>query len=218
MSHLPNLGLKTWGKGDRLTAEQLNANFVALLGAIETCMHTALSPDPASVANEVAIAGHANRLNTLERMLQMHERQRNEKAWAPLSHVAALMQLMLEIRGPLDDRAGKLLAAQEEARGQHDNLARRLQRLEQQPEAAMAEDFRALAQEFQRIADKEHMLLAQVIGLRHEVMHLTNMAKGHARNRNEMEYAPLSTVGHLLQRIREIEARLPAGDAKVAAS
>jgi hypothetical protein len=206
---LPNIGLKTWGKGDRLSAEQLNHNFAALLGAIEICMVAALSPDQSSVQNEVALAAHATRLDTLERMQLMHDRQRNEKQWAPLAHVAALMQLMLEIRGPLSDRADELLAAQGEARTRHVEHDRRLARLEQQPEPATREDCEALAKEVQRLSLFEHNLLVQVHALRRETHTLIEMAKGHARQRNEMEYAPLAVAGHLLQRVKDIEARLP---------
>ena len=209
MSHLPDIALAKFEAKKPLRAEDLNRNFAILLGAIEVCMHAALSPDAATNANEVHIAAHGDRLDMLERMQMMHERQRNEKAWAPLAHVAALMQLMLEIRGPLDDRARELLAAQDEARGQHDDLARRLQRLEQQPEPALAEDFQALAKDCDTIAQKAHIALTQAVALRQEVGQLRKLALGHDRLANRMEYAPLSTVGFILQRIREIEARLP---------
>lgn len=209
MSHLPDLKLTTFERGKPLAAAELNHNFALLLGAIETAMVTALSPDPAAVQSEVHIAAHARRLDTLERLQLMHDRQRNEKQWAPLAHVAALMQLMLEIRGPLSDRADELLAAQGEARTQHDGLARRVQRLEQQPEPASREDCEALAKEVTRLSLFEHNLLVQVHALRRETHTLIEMAKGHARQRNEMEYAPLAVAGHLLQRVKDIEARLP---------
>ena len=51
--------------------------------------------------------------------------------------------------------------------------------------------------------------MVQAVALRQEVGQLRKLALGHDRLANRMEYAPLSTVGHLLQRIREIEARLP---------
>jgi len=53
------------------------------------------------------------------------------------------------------------------------------------------------------------MLLAQTIALRSEVAALRELALGHDRNANRMEFAPLSTVGHLLQRIMALEARVP---------
>ena len=209
MSHLPNLGLKTWGKGDKLSAEQLNSNFAALLQAVEVCMVAALSPDPAGVANEVHIANHATRLDTIERMLTLHERQRNEKAWAPLAHVSALMQLMLEIRGPLAAKAEQLQDAQQAVLQLHADVVRRVQRLEQAPEYAMQADHAALAADCDTIAQKAHVAMVQAVALRQEVGQLRKLALGRDRLANRMEYAPLSTVGHILQRIREIEARLP---------
>jgi hypothetical protein len=50
------------------------------------------------------------------------------------------------------------------------------------------------------------MLLAQTIALRAEVSMLREMAMGHARQRNEIEYTPLATTAHLLERIMKLEA------------
>ena len=37
---------------------------------------------------------------------------------------------------------------------------------------------------------------------------LRKLALGHDRNANRLEFAPLATVAHLLQRVMEIEKRL----------
>lgn len=210
MAHLPPIGLKVWAKNDRLSASDLNSNFQALLDSVEIVMGAALMPDPVGVGNEVAIASHGARLAALERMVQLHARQRNEKEWAPMAHLGAVMQMVLELRGPVSERADGLLAAQKEARTQHDELTTRVARLEQQPEAATQEDFAELAQEFRRIAAKEHMLMAQVIALRHEVGLLRKMAMGHARERNEIQYATMAHVGAVVQMVKDLAARLPA--------
>lgn len=208
MSHL-QVALPRFEKGKPLNAADLNSAFQQLYAAIEVCMHAALTPDAATNANEVHIAAHGDRLDMLERMQMMHERQRNEKAWAPLAHVAALMQLMLEIRGPLAEKADALQEAQEQVLELHADLVRRVQRLEQAPEYAMKADHEALAADCETIAQKAHIAMVQAVALRQEVGQLRKLALGHDRLANRMEYAPLSTVGHLLQRIREIEARLP---------
>lgn len=208
MSHL-QVALPRFEKGKPLNAADLNSAFQILLGAIEVCMHAALTPDAATNANEVHIAAHADRLDMLERMQMMHERQRNEKAWAPLAHVSALMQLMLEIRGPLAAKAEQLQDAQEAVLQLHADVVRRVQRLEQAPEYAEKADHAALAADCDSIAQKAHVAMVQAVALRQEVGQLRKLALGHDRLANRMEYAPLSTVGHLLQRIREIEARLP---------
>lgn len=209
MSHLPDIRLPRFEKGRPLNAADLNNAFQLLLGAIEVCMHAALTPDAATNANEVMIAAHGDRLDMLERMQMMHERQRNEKAWAPLAHVAALMQLMLEIRGPLVARAEQLHEACSDIRQLHAELVRRVQRLEQAPEYAMQADHEVLAADCERIAQKAHIAMVQAVALRQEVGVLQKMMAAHERQRNEKQYMPLSTGGHLLQRIREIEARLP---------
>lgn len=209
MSHLPDIALTKFEAKKPLRADDLNRNFAILLGAIEVCMHAALTPDAATNANEVHIANHAARLDAIERMLTLHERQRNEKAWAPLAHVAALMQLMLEIRGPLAAKAEQLQQAQVEVLQLHADVLRRVQRLEQAPEYAMAADHKALAADCDTIAQKAHVAMVQAVALRQEVGQLRKLALGHDRLANRMEYAPLSTVGFILQRIREIEARLP---------
>lgn len=209
MAHLPPIGLKVWAKNERLSAADLNRNFAALLDAVDIVMNAALMPDGVGVQNEIALAEHRDRIARLEGMVQLHARQRNEKEWAPMAHLGAVMQMVLELRGPVSERADGLLAAQAEARTQHDNVARRVARLEQQPESATQEDFTALAQEFQRIAAKEHMLLAQIIALRHEVGLLRKMAMGHARERNEIEYATMAHLGAVLQMVKDLAARVP---------
>lgn len=210
MSHLPDIGLRTWKRGESLNAAELNSNFQKLLQALETVMHVALTPDAAGVANEVHIASHEQRLAALESMVQLHARQRNEREWAPLAHVAALMQLMLEIRGPLAAKADALQHAVEQTLHLHDSLILRLQRLEQAPEYATQEDHAALSADCATIAQKAQIAMVQAVSLRQEVGTLRKLALGHDRLANRMEYAPLSTVGHVLQRIREIEARLGA--------
>jgi len=90
---------------------------------------------------------------------------------------------------------------------EHDDLDRRLRRIEQQPDTATQEDFAALALDHKRLALKEHMLLSQTIALRAEVSILREMVMGHARQRNEVEYTPLSTTAHLLERIMKLEER-----------
>jgi hypothetical protein len=209
MSHLPDLRLPEFKKGQPLSAADLNKGFALLQGAVEIAMHAALTPDPAGVGNEVKLTAHATRLDAIERMLAMHERQRNEKEWAPLAHVAALMQLMLEIRGPLAAKADALQEAHAEALALHADVVRRVQRLEQAPEYAMQADHQALADDCAGVAQKAHIAMVQAVALRQEVAGLRKLALGHDRLANRMEYAPLSTIGHLLQRIREIEARLP---------
>lgn len=207
--HLNGPELKTWKKGDGLGATDLNGNFGILADRIERVMVQALMPDQANVSLEMRLRALAERIEALEHLTAMHARQRNEREWAPLSHVGALVQMVNEVKRQMENACRRIEEMQVVLSLDHDDLHRRIARIEQQPDAAREEDFTALARDHERLALKEHMLLAQIIALRHETRILRELTMGHDREANRMEFAPLSTIGHLLQRIGEIEKRLP---------
>lgn len=209
MAHLNGHKLTKWNKGDGLTADALNGNFAALADRVEAAMATALMPDPANVALEMGLGRLATRIDALEHLTAMHARQRNEKEWAPLSHLGGLVVLVNETCAKLEDATRRIEETHASLAVEHDDLDRRIARIEQQPDSAAQEDFTVLARDHERLALKEHMLLSQVIALRHEVRVLRDLASAKDRVANRLEFAPMSYVGHLLQRIREIEARLP---------
>lgn len=208
MSHLPDIALKTWKRGDGLAASDLTANFEKLLGLIDICMHTALTPDPVGRALEPKLSAAEERLDRIERMLCMHERQRNEKQWATLAHVAGVMQLVQSLIGPVTQNAERLLAAHAQAQVIYDDLVRRLVRLEQQPDYALAEDHAGLAQAHRTLKAQADMTLGQATALRHELIYLRGLQEGNERLRNEKQYMPLASGGALLQRIMDLEKRL----------
>ncbi|HEY2538222.1 MAG TPA: hypothetical protein VGI28_01790 [Stellaceae bacterium] len=208
MGHLNGHSLVTWKKGDGLVAADLNANFTALADRIEAAMATALMPDPANVSLEMQLRGLGERIAALESLTAMHARQRNEREWAPLSHLGAVLQRVNDMQRQVENAVSRIEELYAALAVDHDDLHRRILRIEQQPEAAPKEDFAVLAAHHDRIALKEHMLLAQVIALRHETGILRDLALGKDRQANRLEFAPMSYVGHLLQRIREIEERL----------
>ncbi len=209
MAHLNGHALKAWDKGDQLRAIDLNANFAALADRVEAAMAQALQPDPANVALEMRLAAQQRRIEALEALTTMHARQRNEREWAPLSHLGALVVMVNEAREKFDHAVARLDEMHVALGSDHDDLHRRLLRIEQQPEMADKESFAALAGDHERLALKEHMLLAQIIALRHEISILRDLALGRDRVANRLEFAPMAYVGHLLERIRGIEARLP---------
>lgn len=209
MAHLNGHSLTRWNKGDQLRADALNGNFAALADMAHAAMAQALQPDPANVALEMAIGRLAERIAALEHLTAMHARQRNEKEWAPLSHVGAIVVLVNELRRHVDKAILRIDELHAALVCDHDDLHRRIARIEQQPEAAHKEEFTVLAAQHERLALKEHMLLAQVIALRHETSILRDLALGRDRQANRLEFAPMAYVGHLLERIRGIEARLP---------
>lgn len=211
MAHLNGHSLKTWKKGDGLTADALNGNFLALADRVETAMAQALMPDPAAVGLEMAIGRLADRVAALEHLTAMHARQRNEKEWAPLSHLGALVTLVNQATRKLEDATRRIDETHAGLAVDHDDLHRRIARIEQQPDSATQEDFTVLARDHERLALKEHMLLAQVIALRHEVRVLRDLATAKDRVANRLEFAPMSYVGFVLQRLKELEARLPDG-------
>jgi hypothetical protein len=207
MAHLNGQTLQTWKKGDQLNAPDLNGNFTILADRIERTMAQALLPDPANTDLQMRMRAIVERIARLEDLTAMHARQRNEREWAPLSHLGALVVLVNEANRRFEDACRRIDEMHARRGVEHDDLNRRLQRFEQQPDSASQEDFAALADDHDRLALKEHMLLAQIIALRHEVTILRELALGHDREANRKEYAPLSTVGHLLQRIMALEAK-----------
>lgn len=205
MAHLNGRSLQSWKKGEGLAAADLNSNFDILAERIETTMARVVMPEPAVVDLEMRHAAVAQRVQRLEELTNMHARQRNEREWAPLSHVGALVVLVNDANRRMEDACRRIEEMHAGLGVEHEDLDRRLQRLEQQPDAAAQEDFAVLSRDHDRLALKEHMLLAQVIALRHEVTLLREMAMGHARQRNEVEWTPLSTTAHLLERIMKLE-------------
>lgn len=207
MAHLNGQALQRWKKGDGLTADALNSNFAVLADRLERVMAQALMPDPAAVALEMKLAAQERRIAALENLTTMHARQRNEREYAPLSHVGALVTMVNDLRRTLEEAVLRLDQMHAALSVDHDDLHRRVARLEQHPEAADKESFAALVRDHDRLALKEHMLLSQIIALRHETGILRELALGHEREANRLEYAPMSHVGHLLQRIMALEAK-----------
>jgi hypothetical protein len=207
MSHLPDIKLRIFEARKPLAAADLNGNFTTLLNLIEVAMVAALQPDPAGVGNEVKLGNHEHRIAAIEGLVAMHARQRNEKEWAPMAHLTAVMQQVRELREPVQNAQKQLLRAHARAEALHDGQHERISRLEQQPEAATKEDHDALFKEHRSVAEIQRMVLAQVIALRHEVGILREAALGHDREANRREYAPMATVAHLLRRIMDLEKR-----------
>ena len=207
MAHLNGQSLKAWSKGDGLAAIDLNSNFAILADRIERVMVQALMPDQANTDLQMRHAALTERIGRLEDLTSMHARQRNEKEWAPLSHLGALVTMVNETNRRFEDACRRIDGMHARRGVEHEDLGRRLARIEQQPDSATQEDFAALARDHERLLLKEHMLLAQVIALRHEVSLLRELALGHDRNANRMQFAPLATVAHLLGRIMKLEQR-----------
>ena len=207
MGHLPDARLKTWKQGDALRAADLSRNFQVLADQVQTAVAIALTPDEATQAHKAVLQTHTERLDRIEAMLQLHARQRTEKEWAPLAHLGAVLVRLQQLQETVNDVAGRLEQALKKAQALHDGQERRLARLEQQPEPATLEDHRALAKSHADLKIKEHMLLAQIIALRSEVIALRGIAMGKDREANRLEFAPLSYIGAILARLQALEAK-----------
>jgi hypothetical protein len=207
MGHLPAHALNQFERGKPLTAAALNANFLTLLALIENLAREMRTPASTVVALETDAASATKRIEALEHLTAMHARQRNEKEWAPLSHIGALVQMVNGVAREFRTAADQLDVAHAGLGVDHDDLHRRLLVLEQQPQSAMQEDFVALIKDHERIALKEHMLLSQIIALRHEVGLLRELALGRDRQANRLEFAPMSYIGQILQRLNALEAK-----------
>jgi hypothetical protein len=205
VAYLPDDGLVIWGRGDQLTADGLNGNFATLRGYAEQALMRALTPDPAVVGLEMRLNGIDARLERIEGLLEMHARQRNEKEWAPLAHLGGVLQRLDGLQRLTEASVARLEEACEAAQAMHEDQHRRLARLEQQPEAATAEDLKRLRSAHRKSARQAALALGQAIGLRQEVSHYRTLAEGHDRLANRLEFAPLATVAHLLERLMRLE-------------
>jgi len=207
MGHLADNGLLVWDRGEPLAAADLNGNFAILREYAERALSQALTPDAAVVALEMRLGRLEARLDRVEHMLTMHERQRNEREWAPLSHLGGVLQRVDRLQQSVETAVARLEQMFATTDKIHNDQHLRLSHLEQQPEAATLEQFQTLAAEHHDTAQKAHVSLGQAIGLRAEVAHVRRIAEGHDREANRREYAPLSTVAHLYERILKLEER-----------
>jgi len=207
MAHLNGQALQIWNKGDSLTADALNANFQIIADRLERVMAQALLPDAANTDLQMRMRAIVERICRLEDLTAMHARQRNEKEWAPLSHLGAVLVRVAQLQQSVEDAVARLEAAHGEIIATHDSQHVRISRLEQQPEPATAEAHNELAYLHASTMQKAKMALGQAIALRHEITILRALALGHDRQANRLEFAPLSTVAHLLERIMKLEAR-----------
>ena len=205
MAHLNGQALQTWNKGDSLTADALNANFQIIADRLERVMAQALLPDAANTDLQMRMRAIVERVSRLEDLTAMHARQRNEREWAPLSHLGAVLVRVADLQKSVEDAVARLEKAHAEIIATHDRQHVRISRLEQQPEAASVEAHNELAYLHADTMQKAKMALGQAIALRHEITILRALALGHDRQANRLEFAPLSTVGHLLQRIMALE-------------
>lgn len=205
MGYLPDNGLTVWGQGDQLTAQALNDNFLRLKEYAEQAVTIAMSPDVAVVRLEMRLAGIDERLDRIEQLLAMHERQRNEKEWAPLAHLGGVLQRLDGLQSLVEASVARLEEAHSAAQAMHEDQHRRLARLEQQPEMATAEAHGKLVKAHRKSARQASLALGQAVGLRQEVAETRRIAEAHDRVANRLEFAPMATMAALLERIMRLE-------------
>lgn len=205
MGYLPDNGLTVWGQGDQLTARDLNDNFLRLKEYAEQAVTIAMSPDVAVVRLEMRLAEIDERLDRIEQLLAMHERQRNEKEWAPLAHLGGVLQRLDGLQRMTEDAVARLETAHAAAQAMHEDQHRRLARLEQQPEMATAEAHGKLVKQHRKSARQASLALGQAVGLRQEVAETRRIAEAHDRVANRLEFAPMATMAALLERIMRLE-------------
>ena len=140
-------------------------------------------------------------------MLAAHERQRNEREYAPLSSLGGVLLRLDGLQRITEAAVERLEETFTATDAMHHDQHVRLSRLEQQPDAATAAEHRQLARAQERSARTADAALGQAIGLRAEVAATRRIAEGHDRVANRREYAPLATVAHLLDRLQQLEAK-----------
>lgn len=121
MSNFPDAPeLKQWQRGEPLTADALNANFMLLLGLIETCMGKLSQPIEEARAAERTVETFRSELAAMRAHLMQRQRLRNEQQYAPLAMVGELQksqsQLVRSFQRQLDDLQAALSDARRQAR------------------------------------------------------------------------------------------------------
>jgi hypothetical protein len=207
MAPLNGHKLQRWDKGDQLAAQDLNGNFAMLYDMAASAMVRAQQPDPAAVGLEMAQERLAKRVAALEHQTAMHAHQRNEKQYVPLSHLGAMVTMVNDLRGEVETAIRRTDQTHAALNVDHDDLHRRLLRVEQHPDTPSKEAFAVLVSDQEDVALELQAALAQIVELRHEVGILRDLALGRDRVANRLEYAPLAYVGELLKRLEVLEAR-----------
>jgi len=206
VTHLPGAEIIEFRPGP-LKADALNQAFKTMRSMVEEAARLALTPDPVVVGLEMALGRLDGRVQALERLSLLHERQRNEKEWAPLAHLGAVLTRLDALQTMVQQAVDRLDAQLAQSATLHTSISRQLGVLRQKPDPASQEDLDRLADSHHELKTKEHMLLAQTLALRAEVGILRELALGHDRQANRLEFAPLSYVAAILSRLQALEER-----------
>lgn len=206
MGHLPDNGLVVWHRGEQLTADGLNGNFATLREYAERALTQALMPDPAVVALEMRLGRIENRLASLEDHVTRSARERGEMEWTPLAYFGGMLQRLDGLQELVEAAASTLQETFRKTERLQTDQDRRLQVLEQQPEAAEAEAFRFLELDYQEMARVVRGLVAETREMREMLAYVKRTAEGSDREANRQQYTPLAVTAEMLKRLEALEA------------
>lgn len=199
--------LQRWSKGDQLTADGLNSNFLLLYEMVIEALAASKMPDPANVALEMKTGRLAERVEGLEKLTSLQAHQRNEPQYVPLSYLGSMVNQVNDLRGEVETAIARANEMHAGLGAEHDDLNTRLCRVEQKPEAAAQEEFAVLVGNYKALALKAERMFAEIVELRHEVRILREWMSGTDQRVNRVQYAPMAYLAEVLKRIEKLEAR-----------
>lgn len=196
-------------KGKQISASGLNGNFRKLAELLLELQISERTPAPVVVDLEVALAKLEERTKTLEKLSAMHERQRNEREYAPLSSVGALLVRMNQLQERFDEAVKKLEQMTGEIIVTHDGHEDRLKTIEARGELATVEQLNGFLEELDKAREYARLALQQSTELRRTTNALTKAMASPSPDRalNKPEFAPMAYIGHILSRLAALEAK-----------
>lgn len=209
MSNLREVSFYRLARGKEIHAQGVNENFMLLYQLIGEVARMVRTPEPVVTALEKHVIELAGRLDSVENLSQLHARQRNEKEFAPLASVGALLVRMNQLQEHFDAAVKKLEHMAAELLVTHDDHEFRLKRLEEyeHPTIAQHEELEAAitkATEYARIALQQSTELRRTTNALTKA--LASPAPDRALNRTDPQMA---YIGHILSRLKALEDKVP---------
>lgn len=195
--------------GKPISSSGVNDNFREIMGHIVDQSIALRTPAPVVVDLEVALAKLEARTKTLEELSALHARQRNEREYAPLSSVGALLVRMNQLQERFDEAVRKLEQMAGEIIVTHDGHEDRLKTIEAKGELATVEQLNGFLEELDKAREYARLALQQSTELRRTTNALTKAMASPSPDRalNKPEFAPMAYIGHILSRLAALEAK-----------
>lgn len=210
MSNIREVSFYRLARGKEIYAQGVNENFAVLYQLIGEVARMVRTPEPVVTQLEKHVIELADRLDSVENLSALHARQRNEKEFAPLSSVGALLVRMNQLQEHFDAAVKTLEHLTGELLVTRDGQEARIKKLEQHPHPTMAQHEELLAQ-VTKAVEYARLALQASTELRRTTNALTKALASPAPERalNQPQYASMAYIGHILQRLKALEDKVP---------